>query len=1070
MAASQESRRPILAIVGGQSCPYCRLLEKEMQKDEVRQELTRWTVVLLDVDQSPDDAQTLAVRAIPALRVLTPAGKVVAAREGTLPAAELVEWLKRNFENANGALSAELTTSGELTALQAVRLVRELGRRDSTVREAAIRRLLAKPEVAAAPVAAAFIDGSLATRLAALEILDTWKGPVGGIDPWRPETITQERLEAISAWASNPSVVPSGTSVQELSESLTRSVAELIRQMLAAPPPEATAIRERLARHGRLLLPLVYEQLRTAETDEVRQRLTALRYRLAASDELALGWAGGIERLAAADSRTRHRAMDELANRAMAADEPLLLELFSDPEPLVRELALQALYKTGGSKANSALVRLLDDPDPNVQAAVLKQLAEAPAHSALPRLKAYVVKQHDPDLLVHAVRVLRETKGKSAVECLVNLLTHDSWRVRAEAAEAIGEAVGDYNGVPDEDKADAYVALVELLQDDDPFVVSRAVQVLATARLAIAVNPLAEVAARHPALAVEVVKALAHSGSAQLKVAEHLRRFAKSDDPKVRATAVKGLCEVNPDQLEVELETALADPAAPVRIAAAEGLFQLMTAEYGQQQIQQRQMESVIWSSGPASIVSRGVGTLRNLFSRSTVSAEKSDDAATPAATDKPTDQSSASANQSVAEAGQEPLKLPRWMRKLEQPLQTMLASEMAPDRIAGALPLIALGQHVVALPVLEAAVRDDHGQVRTAAQALRWLPWAERQKLFALLIGAARGTDEIAAAAEELAQRPHATAATLLWELLTRPDSGGALTSSLVHTLRTLYLGDRWYDLESIPKKQLADAVAEVRKRAEEGPRWQRLAALSLLVSLDSAAAAEVATQLAGDSRLDARLQASAFQVMLFASEKEVAEKEAVLALRAANEDRKKPALAFLAQGREALQMLDDEGVELLDMHRTVLGPSASEPPIPAPPKGLTADMLLPLVRTGEPRQRANAGYLLCLFGEVEGLPPLVDYWKEHGRKDEQLTKLVYRSVAALDDAAHVPLLTEIYQSMAGAEHLDEQELGAFYWTIRGMTGAEVLTLRKRIRDDVGIETLQRNNPFGDAFPASRF
>src|SRR5206468_8143466 len=121
-----------------------------------------------------------------------------------------------------------------------------------------------------------------------------------------------------------------------------QSVTELMRQMLAAPAAEATAIRERLARHGRLLLPLVYEQLRTAESDEARQRLTALRYRLVATDELALSWPGGIERLAAPDARTRHRAMDELTNRATSADEPLLLELFSDPEPLVRELALRA--------------------------------------------------------------------------------------------------------------------------------------------------------------------------------------------------------------------------------------------------------------------------------------------------------------------------------------------------------------------------------------------------------------------------------------------------------------------------------------------------------------------------------------------------------------------------------------------------------------------------------------------------------------------------------------------------------------------------------------------------------
>src|SRR5262249_48857125 len=159
---------------------------------------------------------------------------------------------------------------------------------------------------------------------------------------------------------------------------------------------------------------------------------------------------------------------------------------------------------------------------------------------------------------------------------------------------------------PDEEKADAYVALVDLLQDEDPFVVSRAVQVLAKARLAIAVNPLAEVAARHPRLAVEVVRALAHSGAAHLRVGEHLKGFAKTDDPKVRAAAIKGLCEVNPGELEGELEAALADDAPLARIAAAEGLFGLMNNEFVQKKVRQHQVESAMRSS--PSMVGRALG------------------------------------------------------------------------------------------------------------------------------------------------------------------------------------------------------------------------------------------------------------------------------------------------------------------------------------------------------------------------------------------------------------------------------------------------------------------------------
>ena len=91
------------------------------------------------------------------------------------------------------------------------------------------------------------------------------------------------------------------------------------------------------------LLPLVYAELAKQDTDAPRERLTALRYRLVAAPDLVLRWPGGIERLAATDLQTRVNAADEFARQAVAADEPLLLELFSDPAPLVREISLRAL-------------------------------------------------------------------------------------------------------------------------------------------------------------------------------------------------------------------------------------------------------------------------------------------------------------------------------------------------------------------------------------------------------------------------------------------------------------------------------------------------------------------------------------------------------------------------------------------------------------------------------------------------------------------------------------------------------------------------------------------------------
>src|SRR5262249_39297733 len=149
------------------------------------------------------------------------------------------------------------------------------------------------------------------------------------------------------------------------------------------------------------------------------------------------------------------------------------------------------------------------DPEPNVRAAVLKQLAEQPTPAMVPRIGEYVATEKDPDLLVHAVRVLGGSRGKNSIACLMSLLEHESWRGAGQAAESLAKHTGRRpDGSGEEIKAEICAALIRLLDDPDGFVVSRAIPGLKTADLAVAVDPLAAVAARLPELAAEVVRSL----------------------------------------------------------------------------------------------------------------------------------------------------------------------------------------------------------------------------------------------------------------------------------------------------------------------------------------------------------------------------------------------------------------------------------------------------------------------------------------------------------------------------------------------------------------------------------
>jgi HEAT repeat protein len=191
--------------------------------------------------------------------------------------------------------------------------------------------------------------------------------------------------------------------------------------------------------------------------------------------------------------------VQELAARVTAGDEALLLELFSNPDPLVRETRLRALKDTTGPAATAALTRLLSDPEPNVRAAVLKQLAEQPVPGMVGKVVEFVRREKDPDLLVHAVRALRGNLTAPAIRCLLDLLGHDTWQVRAEAAESLSKFQAQQGNERSEGlKADIYVAMVKLLDDPDIFVISRAIPVVGGFDLAVAVEPLVGVVANTP--------------------------------------------------------------------------------------------------------------------------------------------------------------------------------------------------------------------------------------------------------------------------------------------------------------------------------------------------------------------------------------------------------------------------------------------------------------------------------------------------------------------------------------------------------------------------------------------
>jgi HEAT repeat protein len=1088
-------RKPILVFVGAKWCEKCRKLTTAIEKQEVQTELARWTPVYLDVDAQADETAAMAVSSVPAMRIRTPSGQHVAGRDGPFAADELVDWLKENYEAAMKPVADVLLASGEPNAMAAVRLVKQFQDRNPALREAAIRRLLPYPDIARSPVIRAFSTGSLTSRLAAMEVLEHWKAPLDGLDPWRPETFTEERLERLEKWKEREIAAPAP--LKELTKKQLAAARRQIERMLAADESEADAIRQRLAQFGPMLLPEVYARLKNATADQDRRRLLILRYRLAACDSLVLRWPGGVERLGDSDPRQRRRAAEELARMAGDDEKPLLLELFADTDSLVRELSLRGLQHIGGSEAKAALVKLLGDPEPNVRAAVLKQLEESPEAAMVPAIVKYLKDEKDPDLIVHAIGVLRTAKGAEATKCLMSLLKHKSWQVRAEAAAGIGK-LNDRSGIHGWSssggssksdaaaklQADAYVALLDLLDDEDGFVVAKAVEGLSEADMTVAVEPLVKVATKHPDLAANVLAMLAEKNNMRKKAIPHLRKFCKHEKPKVRAAAIAALCTAAAIDADDELLAALGDKEGEVRTAAASALFKMM--DRLREAAKDKPVKATIeLSSTPAMvvagdsvIVTAGAAPLTVVPPRSTddkkptkkVDAPKTAKNAKPAENNKATKPDKASKKGKPKDEKKPTVKKPeedvnprdqwladcyagkrrpKWTARMVAPLEKMLKAADAKERMAAAVALVPLGKAAAALPVALATLRSNHDLIDEAAQLLPWLVWKQRIKTFRDLCALVADGDSRAHLIAALAAVPDHRAGEPLWTLLAAKLSDEE-SRAIYGTLMVTYLGNEYYSSSGISKSDRRDLAAAAKPRAEAGNERQRLIALALLAQAAADDAAAVAARLADDPKLGDSLRTDAFQIQLLTQSGPEAKKVSLATMRGSNTARKRLAMVYLIHGARQLAVMHD-GIYLYSVLNSTFYSStrSGQPIVPKPPDGLKLEDVRPLVGDANAEVAACAGYLMALLGDTSGMEPLLQYWRQHGETSSEWKKLVYRAIAVSDDPKYIPVLREIYGK------LDEYEMSEFYWTIRIMSGSEILAFRKQIRNEVGASQL---------------
>ena len=1114
---SRISGMPILVKFEADWCQPCQLLSKEFKKTQIVRTLEQVVPVVINIDKQEDLARRFDVSSIPKVILIDDAESVLADKTGFAPVGDWKTWIEESLKDTKFSMPEELASFDPPTTTEVEELISRLNAKDAAMRELAMERLVSFPAKTRKPVVEVLTAVknpktkkkkklSLSQQLAVLEVLKRWGAPTDGIDPWTPASFTEERLRGVQVWTDTPIEELSG-SMKELSEADLKQASEEIEQLLAGRSVKAGL--SRLTRYGQGLLPQVYERIKAAESDEEVTRLTALRYWLTASNQLRLGWSGGLIELAGRDAETRRAAAAVLVKRAGELDQALLMELFADSDPLVRELALKGLNGLGSEDTEKAMVRLLKDPDPNVRAAVLKQFAESETKSAVDAVAEYLKTETDSGLVVQAIRFMREVGGITAVEAIVPFADHESWQVRAELAESLGKI--DEDDLTSKVKATRVEAIISLMDDGDSFVVVKASEAMPSAKDRETIKRLAGIAAEKPAIAEKIIESLVPSDydDDAIDVSKFFLGFLDNEHAEVRRGGLKGLQSRYDSKVDDAILTkAVKDTDEKNRILAMQVFVKRLSSirpnapqeeEVVIRHVQEYRQPSVLsrlfgFGSKPKPAVEavpkeseKTTEEVLDLLLKEDSATEDKGDGETPdkAATEtKPsaTTETNDDDRNAASKEESEESELEQWLAKFvsgevkdtefkatSQAIVEVLAKATSEEeKFAAGVALAAYGDSERIVELIEAATNDQ--MKKELAGLLIWVPFRDRVKLVDSIVNSESTEAELDFVVDSFASVSNPRGASVFWKLAEYPNVDLGVVYRSFYQL--LFDGDEnYYRLSPIKKrnkKAVAQFVASVPADEKLGNNGAQVA-LALLNHFDQPKAKKLAAAFLESDRPD-NVKHLAARVML-RTEKYITNQwgdrtassdrsHAVEVLKSTNPVQVMLALKYMAFGENILNDAQegDEDFRIVE-HSYGYGSSTGRKEGTAklfnPPKGMTEAMMdFKDVQLDE-EGKAYACYFRSLFDEKADLKDLIDYYKQHP-ENSQTNKLVYRAVAATNRDDLIGVVEKIFDFNV-EEDDDDSELADLYWTIRTMDGDNALKLRKRIRTKVGSSRLNQ-------------
>lgn len=510
------SLRPILVFFTGPNCLECAQIKRFSLGHQALQPLIReFERVEIDLAKRPELARVFQIAKIPALYVIAPEGRIKGHQAGYATAKALEAFLRQMLA---GELSQK-EIDRLRTALATGQGSAEQWRKAlAAMEDDAVRDRLHALADGLSPadlkiLTACLTDPLLAVRLGALDLLESANDTIVGFDPWIDPVSPgqQELLARWRAWASSDAR-PLDQAAALTQEKFDRSLQDLIGD----DPQRSRRAMQVLARGGQRAALLIADYLKT----DPKLDANALRRIKEVQYTLCIPSANGLDPQATAhgivwgNQDVQLRAVRQLADCG-TGPAAILVDLLAHEDPLVRETAVEVLFKATGALAVAPVKALLErENDPDISFTALKHLGDINTTDSRKILESYFAHANE-DLVIAAIQGAVQSSVGALGDKLLPLLEDPRWRVRVAAIEGIKEKGGNESGLYDRIQGKEQViperisrALLKCLDDPDEFVRHTAAVTLGELKVDGAQTPLRAAYAKHPQMHGVIVSVL----------------------------------------------------------------------------------------------------------------------------------------------------------------------------------------------------------------------------------------------------------------------------------------------------------------------------------------------------------------------------------------------------------------------------------------------------------------------------------------------------------------------------------------------------------------------------------